>query len=187
MKQAIAGVSPPETGEITIMAIWPTLGAVPVGRAWGRLYMNKAGMTIFGVPVTVGRLTALASIPFILPVYVLMLLPCFIFLPKIGPVPRIYWSNARCRRYRLTNRRVIIEHGTSGTVFGEVSLDDFDTIDVQVLPGQEWYPCGDLIFRDARMEKLRLSGVSRPETFRQTCLKAQRSHSAVKRALARVG
>ncbi|HEV3006307.1 MAG TPA: hypothetical protein VGX78_17690, partial [Pirellulales bacterium] len=92
MQQAIAGVSPPEQGEITIMTVWPTLGAKPMGRAWGRLYLNKAGVTIFGVPVTVGRLIALASIPLILPPYFLMLLPCFIFLPKMGPIPRIYVS-----------------------------------------------------------------------------------------------
>jgi len=152
---------------------------------FGRLYLLKPGVTLCGVPVTVGRLIALLSIPLILPLYFFMLLPCFIFLPKMGPVPRIYVSNPWCRRYRLTNRRVVIEHGTSGTVFGEVSLDQFDVIEVEVLPGQQWYPCGDLIFFNGKVETFRLSGVSRPETFRQTCLKAQRSHSGVRRALDR--
>jgi hypothetical protein len=185
MKQAIAGVSPPGQGEMTIMTVWPTLGARWEGRMFGRFYLLKPGVTLCGVPVTVGRLIALLSIPLILPLYFLMLLPCFIFLPKMGPVPRIYVSNPLCRRYRLTNRRVVIEHGTSGTVFGEVSLDQFDAIEVEVLPGQQWYPCGELIFFNGKVETFRLSGVSRPETFRQTCLKAQRSHSGVRRALDR--
>jgi hypothetical protein len=185
MTQAIAGVSPPEQSEVTIMTVWPTLGARWEGRMFGRWYLMKPGVTICGVPVTVGRLIALASIPLILPLYFFMLLPCFIFLPKLGPIPRIYVSNPSCRRYRLTNRRVIVEHGTSGTVFSEVALNGFDAIDVQVLPGQEWYPCGDLIFRKGKVETFRLSGVSRPETFRQTCLKAQRSYAGVRRALDR--
>src|SRR5438132_87574 len=159
MKQAIAGVSPSTQGEMTIMTIWPTLGARWEGRMFGRWYLMKPGVTICGVPVTIGRLIALASIPLILPLYFAMLLPCFIFLPKLGPIPRIYVPNPWCRRYRLTNRRVIVEHGTSGAVFGEVSLDEFDAIDVLVLPGQEWYPCGELIFRKGAIETFRLSGV----------------------------
>jgi hypothetical protein len=33
------------------------------------------------------------------------------------------------------------------------------------------------------VESFRLSGVPRPETFRQTCLKAQRARSTVKQAI----
>jgi hypothetical protein len=185
MKQAIAGVAPPALGEVTIMTVWPSLAATAGGRFWGRLYGNKSGVTIAGVPVTIGRIVALLSIPLILPPYFLMLLPCFIYLPKLGPLPRIYVPNKLCRRYRLTNRRVIVEHATSGDVQGAVSLEDFDAIDVEVLPGQEWYPAGELIFRKGKVETFRLSGVPRPETFRQTCLKAQRSDFGVKQAVAR--
>ena len=185
MKQAIAGVAPPALGEVTIMTVWPSLAAMAGGRFWGRLYANNSGVNIAGVPVTIGRITALLSIPLILPIYFYTLLPCFIFLPKLGPIPRVYVPNKACRRYRLTNRRVLVEHATSGEVQSQTSLDDFDAIDVEVLPGQEWYPAGDLIFRRGKVETLRLAGVPRPETFRQTCLKAQRSHAGVKRAAER--
>ncbi len=185
MKQAIAGVAPPALGEVTIMTVWPSLAALKGGQFFGRLYGNQSGINILGIPVTVGRIIALLSIPFILPPYFLMLLPAWFYLPKLGPIPQIYIPNKLCRRYRLTNRRVIIEHATSGDVQGSVSLDDFNAIDVEVLPGQQWYPAGELIFRQGKVETFRLSGVPRPETFRQTCLKAQRANAGIKKALGR--
>jgi hypothetical protein len=184
MKQAIAGVSPPEGGEVTIMNVWPSLAALAGGRFWGRLYGNRSGFALFGIPVTIGRIIALVSIPFVLPVFFLMLLPCLIFVPKWGPLPRVYVSNPWARRYRLTNRRVIVER-LSGEEDASVSLDNFDAIDVVILPGQQWYPAGDLVFRKGKIETFRLAGVPRPETFRQTCLKAQQAHTTVKQAVAR--
>ncbi|MGH7193254.1 MAG: PH domain-containing protein [Candidatus Saccharimonadales bacterium] len=188
MKQAIAGVAPPALGEVTIMTVWPTLAARAEGRFFGRLYGNRSGVRLAGIDLTLGKLIALASIPLILPLYFLMVLPCFIFLPKLGPIPRIYVSNPWARRYRLTNRRVVVERASSEEV-ASVSLDAFDAIDVHVLAGQEWYPAGDLIFRKGAVwkgsvETFRVSGVPRPETFRQTCLKAQRAHASVKLAVA---
>jgi hypothetical protein len=174
---------PSEEGEATIMVVWPSLAALEGGRFWGRLYGNRSGFTLLGVPVTVGRIVALLSIPLVLPIFFLMLLPCFIYLPKLGPIPRIYVSNPWARRYRLTNRRVVIER-LSGEEDASVSLDKFDAIDVVVLPGQQWYPAGELVFRNGNVETFRLSGVPRPETFRQTCLKAQRAHVTVKKAVA---
>lgn len=186
MKQAIAGVVPPETGEVTIMTVWPSVAALAAGQFWGRLYSNRSGMTVPGTPIvlTVGKIIALLSIPLILPIYFLMLLPCFIYLPKLGPLPQVYVSNPWARRYRLTNRRVIIERA-SGEIEASVGLENFDQIEVVVLPGQEWYPAGELVFRQGKVETFRLSGVPRPETFSQTCLKAQRAHSSVKKAVAR--
>lgn len=186
MKQAIAGVVPPESGEVTIMEVWPSVAALAGGRFWGRLYSNRSGMTVPGTPIvlTVGKIIALLSIPLVLPIYFLMLLPCFIFLPKLGPLPRVYISNPWARRYRLTNRRVIVQRA-SGETEASVGLENFDHIDVVVLPGQEWYPAGELVFRQGTVETFRLSGVPRPETFRQTCLKAQRAHSSVRKAVER--
>lgn len=148
------------------MTIWPTLGAFAVGRWWGRRFENDLGITVFGIPITVGRLLALASIPFILPPYFLTLLP---FSPM-------------CRRYRLTNRRVLVERPYGGGEEQSVSLDRFDAIEVDVLPGQAWYPAGDLVFRHGATETLRLAGVPHPESFRQTCLKASQSFVGVQKA-----
>ena len=175
MPQAIAGVAPDTGTETTIMTVWPTLGATAYGRWWGRRYANKIGLTVFGVPLTIGRLMALASIPLILPLYFHMLVPRL-------PLVVFGWPNPTCRRYRLTNRRVIVEQPFGGGEQRSVSFDRFDSVTLEILPGQEWYPAGDLVFRDGQVETFRLSGVPHPEPFRQTCVKAQLSHVGVQKA-----
>ena len=177
MKQAIAGVAPPELGEVTIMTVWPSMAKFAPARTLGRLYQNKTGIP----PVlTLGRFMALALIPVSLGMF----------------AAKLAWPGF-CRRYRLTNRRVIIEKppGLRDLAFGfskakwteewSVDLDDFDEIEVVVQPGQEWYPAGDLVFRHGKLETFQLLAVQRPETFRRTCLKAQRAYAAVKKAVAR--
>jgi hypothetical protein len=155
----IAGVVPPEYAEVTIATVWPTNASTRLGRLLGRLYAIRVGVGIF----TVGNLIALLSIP--------IALGLFFFLLAPGVV----------RRYRLTNRRVVIERGLSPKPESWVNLEDFDAIDVEVLPGQGWYPAGELIFRKGPVETFRLHGVPRPEGFRHTCLEAQRAYTAVKR------
>ncbi len=162
MKQAIAGVSPPEVRETTIMTIWPTLAASSDGRMLGRWYSIRGGIGW----LTIGKIIALLSIPLVLPLYFYTLCPLWII------------------RYRLTNRRVLIERGIAARAIRWVELDRFDSIDVEVLPGQAWYPAGDLIFRKGQTETFRLDGVSRPETFKRTCLKARQGYMGAREALA---
>ena len=172
MGQAIAGVAPSQVTEVTSMVVWPGLTALstpPLGRlgcTLGRLYAIKVGI---GSILTLGNLFALLSIPLALQMFIASLLPGF------------------ARRYVLTNRRVIVERkqfSWSAKWIGEmaVSLDNFDAIDVIVQPGQAWYPAGDLIFRKGDVETFRLVGVTRPETFRRTCLKAHASFVGVQEA-----
>ena len=139
------------------MSVWPSVAATGVGRWLGRLYRIQAG---FG-PVSGGRLALLATVPLGLALYLSMRLP---------------WA---IRRYRLTNRRVIVERGVNPVVEQYADLDRFDAIDVVVRPGQEWYAAGDLVFRRGQVETLRLPGVSRPESFRRTCLEARQGYVAV--------
>jgi len=161
MKQAISGVSPPAASESTIMMVWPSMGRTPFGQTLGRLYSIKAGI---GHILTVGNLIALASIPQALALFFLALNPF------------------TCLRYRLTNRRVVVEKGYKATVEKEVSLDNFDTIEVEILPGQEWFPCSNLVFLKGKVETFRLDGVPHAEGFRHTCLNAQRGYAGVKNA-----
>jgi hypothetical protein len=177
MLTAIAGVAPATEREVTIMTVWPSLGATAFGRWWGRRFANDVGITLFGLPITVGRILALVSIPFILPVYFHMLVPKLPFVVFGFP-------NPACRRYRLTNKRVVVEQAFGGGEQQSVSLDRFDSIEVDVQPGQEWYPAGDLIFRNGQIETFRLLGVPHPETFRQTCLKARMGFVGVLKARA---
>ena len=178
MNQPIAGVSPPSLRETTIMTVWPSMAATAYGRWWGRRFENKWGLTLFGIPLTLGRLMALVSIPLVLPLYFHMLIPRLPFV--VFGVP-----NPACRRYRLTNRRVIVEQPFGGGEQQSVSLDRFDTVTVEVQPGQGWYPAGDLVFRNGAVETFRLKGVPHPEPFAQTCLKAQRVYVGVQQAAER--
>ena len=161
MKQAIAGVAPPEFDEVTVMTVWPSNAAFGIGRMLGSLYSIQAGFYIFRL----GHLIALASIPVAAVLFFLRVAPFF------------------ATRYRVTNRRVIVERGISGQEEKFVDLDRFDEIDVVVQPGQAWYSAGDLIFRNGETETFRLAGVSRPESFRQVCLKARNGFVGVQEAL----
>jgi len=176
MKQPIAGVAPTQFNEVTVMTVWPSLSATAFGRFWGRLFAIDAGFPVFGVPLTIGRLFALASIPFMLALYFLMRLPRF-------PGVIIGIKNPFCWQYRLTNKRVVCENPFGSELKG-VSLDRFDSIEIVVEPGQAWYKAGDLVFRQGAVETFRIWGVPRPETFRHTCLKARMSFVGVQQAKA---
>lgn len=175
MTQPIAGVAPAEVDEVTAMTVWPSLSATGFGRFWGRLYAWDLGFRLFGVPVTVGRLVALASSPLMVALYFLMRLPRF-------PLVILGIRNPWCWQYRLTNRRLLVENPFGGGDPRSIALDQFDAIEVVVQPGQAWYKAGDLLFQRGSVEAFRISGVPRPETFRQTCLKAHLSYVGVQRA-----
>jgi hypothetical protein len=161
MNQPIAGVFPPELGEAMTMTVWPTIGATAAGRLVGRLAAVPWGYNV----LTLGKLLAVATIPISLAVFAWQLMPYV------------------CRRYTLTNRRLVIRRGLRATDERWISLDEFDAIDVEILPGQEWLRAGEVIFKRAGTELLRFSGVSRPEVFRQVCLKARAALMAVRDVL----
>jgi len=143
---------PSDLAEVTCKVVWPTIGATRAGRLVGRLADVRFG---FGQFFTLGKLLALATIPVSLAVFCWQLMPCV------------------CRRYALTNRRIIIRKGLRPVDERWVNLDEFEAIDVEVLPGQQWLHAGNLIFRHGGQEVLRLSGVSRPEIFCHVCQTAR--------------
>ena len=152
MSQSVAGLMPSDLAEVTCKVVWPTIGATRAGRLVGRLADVRFG---FGQFFTLGKLLALATIPVSLAVFCWQLMPCV------------------CRRYALTNRRIIIRKGLRPVDERWVNLDEFEAIDVEVLPGQQWLHAGNLIFRHGGQEVLRLSGVSRPEIFCHVCQTAR--------------
>jgi len=156
----ISGVSPAELKETTIMAVWPSNAKYGLGRLLGQMYaITFPDIYIFRL----GNLIALASIPVALGLFFL----------RIAPFVGI--------RYLLTNRRVVVQRGLSAKDERWVELDRFDSITVEVQPGQAWYDAGDLIFKQGQTETFRLEGISRPEAFRQTCMKAQMIHAGVRK------
>lgn len=160
MPQAIAGVTPAEVQEVTVMTVWPSVAMFGAGRALGRLYSIRwPDVYIFRL----GHLLALLFIPVSLVLFFMRILP------------------GTGLRYRLTNRRIVVERGIRGVEERAVELDRFDSITIEVLPGQEWYDAGDLVFKLGATETFRLPGVSRPEAFRQTCLKSHMVNVGVKK------
>jgi hypothetical protein len=159
MKQAITGVAPAELSEVTVMTVWPSIAANKVGQVIGSACMVGGRKT----PFAPGKFLAILMIPVAVAVFVAMLLP---------------WS---CRRYWLTNRRVVVKKGLPGVDERFVQLDRFDAVEVVVLPGQAWYPAGELVFKLGGVETFRLSGVPRPATFRETCLKARHAYVLVQK------
>ena len=150
--------------ESTLKTVWPTIGATAAGRLVGRL----AGLHLPGDRFHVlGRLLAFATIPISLTVFVWQLLP---------------WS---MRRYRLATERIVVEKGLRKMEERAIGLDEFDAIDMVTLPGQEWLHAGELCFQREGKEVFRLSGVSRPEVFRVTCLKAQLALVSVREVVCR--
>lgn len=158
----IAGVSPAELKETTVMTVWPSNAYYGIGRTLGSLYAIRFPDVWF---LTIGNLIALASIPVALVLFFLRVLP------------------GTGIRYRVTNRRIVVEQGLMPQEVRSVPLDRFDNIDVVVRDGQAWYDAGDLIFKLGTMETFRLEGVSRPDAFRSTCLKASMGYAGVKKIL----
>jgi hypothetical protein len=158
----IPGVVPPQLREATVMTVWPSVAMYGLGRALGQLYeIRWPDIYIFRL----GNLIALLSIPVALVLYFM----------RIAPVTGI--------RYRLTNRRIIVERGLTGVEDKSVDLDRFDSVTIVVQPGQAWYDAGDLVFKLGNVETFRLAGVSRPAAFRATVLKSHMAHVGVKQAL----
>ena len=162
MKQAIAGVAPAESGEVAVMTIWPSIAVFSAGRFLGKLYSIRwPGVYIFRLGNLLALLCAILPAP--------LLYFCRL-LPRVG------------RRYTLTNRRVVIQTPITGVDLNSIDLDGFDSIEIEVLPGQAWFDAGDLSFRRGGSEVFRLAGVSWPEAFRQSCLKSHRAYVGVAQA-----
>jgi hypothetical protein len=151
----------PPMPEVVSMTVWPTIGATRLGRWVGKVCGIRAGYGFF----TVGKLFALATVPISLVLYFWKV------LPYVG------------RRYRLTNRRVVIQKALPPADLASIDLDQFDAVQIEVLPGQAWLRSGELLFVRQGQEVFRLSGVPWPEGFRRTCLKAQAALLAVREVL----
>jgi hypothetical protein len=162
MNHPIAGAAPRELDEVTSMITWPGIGAYGLGRLVGRLAGIQIGLGRF---LTLGKMLALATIPLSLGTYLWKVLP-FVH-----------------RRYRITDRRIVVDKGLSNVEDRWIALDQFDAIDVLVLPGQDWLRAGDVVFRRDGVEVFRLCGVLRPIAFREVCLKARTALVAVREVL----
>jgi hypothetical protein len=168
--------------EQTVMTVWPSISAGRWGRWLGRLFANRTGVRLSGVPITWGWTLVILTIP----------LTLFLYLNKIVPrIPFVLlgWKNQDCRRYRLTSERLVVDHPFYGDEYSSIRLDEFDTSQLEARPGHIWFRAADIVFRRGPREVFRLAGVPHAEAFRQTCMKtkiAQAGVLAARRSIAQV-
>jgi hypothetical protein len=77
------------------------------------------------------------------------------------------------RRYRVSNRRVILEAGWGARVAGEVALKDIDDVRLVSDANSEFFRAGTLEIVSGGKVALTLPGVPEPESFRQIILNAR--------------
>ena len=160
--------APPTGRESTVVVVWPSIAAGPWGRWLGRLYQNRLGVRIAGVPITLGWIAVAITAPLAGLLYLVRKAPR-------RPLVVVGAVNPACIRYRVTDRRVLVEHPLERDAppVAELPLAGFDTATLDVLPGQAWFPAADVVLSHAGEERLRLRGVPRPEPFVRTLLKTR--------------
>jgi hypothetical protein len=144
--QAVTGLMPPQLGEALIREEWPTI----------------IGSSIPGVGI-VGRFAALLSDTIILrPIAWLLMLPLMIkrVMPVFG------------KKYRLTNRRLMIVPFGLKKARREIALEDIDTVILDPRSYQEYFRSATLDVMSKGQVAFRLRGVRDPESFRLAILNA---------------
>ncbi len=129
----------------------PQLGKAPIREAWPSL-ASTPGLS--------GLAAALIKSIFLAPLGWMILAP--LFGKKLSPFI--------CRRYTLTNRRVMIQRGLKPKPIAEVALADIDEVRLSGL--NEFFRCGDLEIVSKDQVKLKLVAVPEPDSFRAVILNA---------------
>jgi hypothetical protein len=169
-RQAVAGLMPPQLGEAMIREVWPSVLAYAHGPSKAAAALMRTiilapfgwlilGLGVFPIAVGLADVTLL-----VLPPGWLLLIPAF--RRKFGRSFQV------CRRYTLTNRRLMIRKGLRPSTREEVPLSDID--DVRVVPESldAFYRAGDLEVISKGQVVIKLPGVPEPESFRHSILNA---------------
>jgi hypothetical protein len=151
-RQAIAGVVPPSVGEARIREVFPAMPGVAAAPA--------------GLAKSLVR------------TYLLAPLGWMIQAPLFG----LKFAPMICRRYTLTNKRLMIQKGWKPGPVQEVPLGEIE--DVRIGPGgvDPFYLCGDLEVVARGQVVLRLAAAPEPENFRQAVLNAVKAWAPPKGA-----
>jgi hypothetical protein len=142
LPQAVTGVTPPQLGEARIREVWPSL--------------------IVGYPGLTSLVEYMLRSIILAPVAWIILL--FLFGKKFSPFI--------CKRYTLTNRRLMVQRGLKPHPVQEIALADID--DVRQVPGTyyDFFQAGSLEIVSRSKGNLTLGGVPEPESFRQAIINA---------------
>jgi hypothetical protein len=77
-----------------------------------------------------------------------------------------------CKRYTLTNRRLMIQRGLKPKPTHQVELAEIDEVRFDPATYNTFYRCGTLEIISRGEVKLKLHGVPQPESFRQAIINA---------------
>jgi hypothetical protein len=141
-RQAVAGLTSPQTCEALIREAWPTVVDA------------NAGLAALGKKL-------IRSI-FLAPLGWMLLAP--LYFKKILPYI--------ARRYTLTNRRIMIQRGLKPVPVQEVALADIDEVRLPEGSFDPFFETGTLEVIVKGQVALTLTGVPEPEGFRRTILNA---------------
>jgi Bacterial PH domain len=141
-REAIAGLMPPQLGEAKIREAWPTLRGVQSGVA---SLGAKLIQSVFLAPLG-------------------WLLNGLLFGRRFMPF--------LCKRYSLTNRRLMIQHGWKPAPVQEIALKDIDDVRLDAASYDAFYRSGDLDVLSAGNVAMKLIGVPEPDSFRHAILNA---------------
>ncbi len=144
-RQAVAGLTPPQLAEAMIREVWPSVHGLASG--------------IAGLSAALMRSVFLAPLGWAL--------NGLLFLRKLAPVI--------CKRYTLTNRRLMVRRGWKPAPVQEIPLADIDDVLLVADSYDAFYRSGDLQVMAGGKEALRLVGVPEPESFRQAIINAVRA------------
>ena len=141
-RQAVTGVMPPQLGEALIREAWPTV--------------LEGSSGVARLAHTLIKTIVLAPLGW------LLLLP--LFVRKFSPFV--------CKRYTLTNRRLMVQRGLRPKPAQEIALSDID--EVRLVPDSfdRFYLSGTLEVISKGQVALTLPGVPEPEGFRHAVVNA---------------
>jgi hypothetical protein len=146
-RQAVAGLMPPQLGEAMIREVWPSI-------------KNVSG-AIAALSAKLIQSVALAPLGW--------MLNSLLFGRKFAPF--------LCRRYTLTNRRLMVQHGWKPAPVQEIALKDIDDVRLIADSYDAFYRSGDLQVMSGGKEVLTLIAVPEPESFRHAIVNAVRAWS----------
>jgi len=138
--------------EQVVKVVWPSIAAWPLGRWIGR---------VWGGALARGPVVAFFAGFFLAP------LAALVYFWRLRP--------KRCRRYLVTNGRILVLEGILGRVVEEAAWSQITRIEIVTLPGQAALRAGDVHIYEGDRIVLRLPGVSLVENFVRVCRRTQQA------------
>jgi hypothetical protein len=136
-------------------------GLVPPQQGEARIRERWPSVVRFGAVAGLGR--ALQRTILLAPLAWVLMAP--FYFSKVLPF--------FARRYRLTNRRVVILGGWSGKEVQSVALKDIDDVRVQTDANSDFYRAGTVEIISNGQVALTLPGTPEPESYRLSILNAR--------------